>query len=328
MSGSVYAHDLRATECTTCGEPVVVPRGTEQETCDRCETVVTLTPRAPETPPPAPPDEATRIGGLFEQLERFDPKGPLVSWATPDLQRWELMLVQPERRDAGIAGLRREWTAALTEMRGSPSAEAGTRLFRTGHVLGRAYAQIDEHARSRAVLEVTLDLLPDRPQRDITRCRLARHALRAGDPEAHGAWLAECDPFPTALEVDGELRSTHALAAYRRSEWAEVVAVLGRSHREVPLAFTIAPLGLCLRAHGLAGLGEHDAAKLEIRHLSSSVPLGYVRAKQTFATHPGPSSDYAIAVARKASPAPTPTRGQPAARPSQPSRQRRWWWPF
>ena len=328
MSGSVYAHDLRATECTTCSDPVVVPRGTAREACDRCGEEVVLTERPAEQPPPPPPDEPARIAELFEQLDRFDPKGPLVNWVTPDLQRWELMLVQPERRDAGIAELRREWTEALAQMQADPSAEAGTRLFRIGNVLGRAYAQIDEHARSRAVLEMTLDRLPRREQRDITRCRLARHALRAGDEEAHRAWLAECDPRPTALEADGELRSTRALAAYRHEDWRGVLEALGRSHRDVPLAFTIAPLGLVLRAHALAGLGEHESAKLEIRHLSSSVPMGYVRAKQTLATHPGPASDYAIAVARKASPAPTPTRGQPTARPKLPAKQRRWWWPF
>ncbi len=175
---------------------------------------------------------------------------------------------------------------------------------------------------------MALDLLPDRAQRDITRCRLARHALRAGDEEAHRAWLAECDPSPSALEADGELRTTRALAAYRHEDWEGVLDALGRSHREVPLPFTIAPLGACLRAHALAGTGDDEAAKLEIRHLASSVPLGYVRAKQTFATHPGPSSDYAIAVARKAAPAPTPSGGQPAAQPVLPPRQRRWWWPF
>lgn len=324
----MYGWELKATECPTCGGPVILPIGPVQVQCDDCGGPVELGERKREPSSPAEVDEGVRIARLFAQVESFDPKGPLVAWLPTELQRYELMIAQPATRDAGIAGLRREWSDARRAMEDEGDGEAATRLFRIGQGLGRTYAlEIDDHARSRAILETALDLLPDRAQRDMVRCRLARHALRAGDEDAHAAWLSDCHPAPTALEVDGELRSTRALAAYRHQDWNGVLEALGPSHRAVPLAFPIAPLGLCLRAHALAGLGDHDAARAEIRHLSASVPMGYVRAKQTWARHPGPSSEYAIAVARKASPTPTP-RSQPAARPSAPPRQRRWWWPF
>lgn len=320
MPRSIYAWELEATECPTCTAPVIAELGTGISRCEQCGAEARIPPRPRESESRPPADERARIASLFEQLERFDPKGPLVPWLPPELQRFEIMVSQPEQRGAGLAGLRAAWEEARA--RGDGGA-----LFRIGQGLGRVYAEVDEHHRARAVLERTLGLVAERAQRDILRCRLARHALRAGDEDAHDAWLAECDPLPTRLEVDGELRSTRALLAYKREDWRGVLEALGRSHREVPLAFPIAPLGLCLRAHALAGLSEHDAAKAEIRHLSSSVPMGYVRAKQTFARHPGPSSEYAIAVARRAAPAPTP-RSQPVAQPAVASGARRWWWPF
>ncbi len=323
MPRSVYGWDSTATECPTCGAAVIAELGVEEAACEDCATRVTLPARRRDPVGPAP-DEAARTAGLFEQLERFDPKGPLVAWLPHELQRFELMIAQPEQRAAGLAGLRRAWQDARRRLeRREPGADAA--VFRVGLGLGRLYAECDEHPRSRAVLEIALGVLPERPQRDMVRCRLARHALRADDDEAHAAWLSECDPYPIALEVDGELRSTRALAAYRREDWPVVLEALGRSHREVPLALPIAPLGLCLRAHALAGLDDHDAARHEIRHLSSTVPMGYVRAKQTFARHPGPASEYAIAVARAASPTPTP-RTQPAAQPTLAKPSRRWWW--
>ena len=327
MARSIYAWELEATECPTCSAPVVAPLGTGRASCEQCGAEVFLPERPREAAPDAALSEEERIGSLFAQLERFDPKGPFVPWFPPELQRYEMMIAQPERRDAALAGLRRAWEEARAAMTDSPNVDASARAFRIGQGLGRIYAEVDEHACARAVLESTLHLAVAREQRDLIRCRLARHALRAGDEAAHAAWVGDCDPRPVALEVDGELRSTQALAAYKRRDWRAVIAAMGRSHREVPLAFPIAPLGLCLRAHGLAGLGEHAAAEDEIRHLSASVPMGYVRAKQTWARHPGPSSEYAIAVARKASPTPTP-RSQPVVGPSPPGGNKRWWWPF
>ena len=319
MPRSIYAWELEATDCSVCSAPVIAELGIGVAKCERCggEARIPSRPREPSVPPSV--DEASRVAALFAQLEEFDPKGPLVPWIPADLQRFETMTAQPEHRSAGLAGLRAAWE----EARASGDV---SRFFRIGQALGRIYAEVDEHHRSRAVLESTLVYVDTREQRDMIRCRLARHALRAGDEDAHVAWLEECDPHPTRLEVDGEIRSTRALRAYKREDFSAVLDALGRSHTEVPLAFPIAPLGLTLRAHALAAVVDDEAAKNEIRYLVSHVPMGYLRAKQTFARHPGPASAYALAVARQASPSPTP-KNQPPARPPAPP-PRRWWWPF
>lgn len=316
MLQSAYSYDHRSVECLHCGAVVIGLPGSQGD-CDQCGSTAEIVVRARDGEPPA---QGVEQPDLWEQVARFDPKGPLVAWLPPALSRAELIASDPRNRDAGISALRRELEEARQAAEASASVDAGDRLFRISVALARAYEAADEHLSCRAVLEASLDRLGRREQRDIVRCSLARKALRAGDVTSYHAWLADCDPSPSTIEVDGELRCARALLPFRDGSWQPVLDALGRSHKEVPLAFTIAPLGHCLRAHALAGLGDHDAARAEIRHLAARVPLGYVRVKHTWARYEGPSSPYAVQVARSASPAPTPPSGQPAVRVPEPKR--------
>jgi hypothetical protein len=232
--------------------PIPCPSEGGAVRCPACDAVSSVGPQPQETTPfpSATLSESKRLAQLWAEFDAgrdsdFDLLRP-----PPGLGLFARMNVAPQ--DA-IPWLREEWTATCSRIAVASTPALERRAFWIACALGGSYSRGSVHERRRALQETALELLSEQaPQkkdstdaaacgtrrryRDILRAGLSRAALFAGDVEAAEAWLVEVDPRPDVLGPDSEYRFSAATIACERGHYDDVLALVGRTMLELPIA--------------------------------------------------------------------------------------------
>jgi hypothetical protein len=198
---------------------------------------------------------------LHKLAESYEASASIWEWPA-DLSNERKLMDDPATRSVALETLRRAWRAAVREPDSAGPAEERRRVA-IAMVLGSETLD-DDKTRTRAMWETCIEVTSARPLRDILRYRLARLALRGGQPGDARAWIEQCDPRPIDLESETERRLSVAHLALVDDRPGEVHELLGASDADVPIApdFTMAQL---LRAHAHAEAGDRARASDTIR---------------------------------------------------------------
>jgi hypothetical protein len=254
MSGGATTFDVRVRtlECPRCGAPVSAAMLGGRAQCAYCSAVFEVATRASDARAHAAPsaaDEVARLSRLKAQLEHPVTGHPY------DL----------ERAAASAAGvsLRDAWLRSKTAPVATP--DEGRLLCWIALRLAEAERAAGRPLQARAALETALDRLTDEGHRHLVRCQLAVEAVREGDLDSAEGWLAECDPAPEILELDGPYREALARVRLARGDVAGVLAVLGERDEDVPFHPSLSTARVLLRLQALE-LSRRDAdADRELR---------------------------------------------------------------
>lgn len=261
MTTTSFDIAVRTLECSRCGGPIAAPLAGARTTCRYCsaENVIAGRTRRGLTAvgQPSLGDEVARRSRLQAQVDHplpgnpYDMRAPPPGWGpadATDLQR-----------------LRQAWKTAKPSAAGARlPAEQRNLLWLALH-LADAEVRARNGLASRAVLETALDLLPDAGHRQMILCRMVVEAVREGDLGAAEAWLAECDPAPEVLDVDGAHREAKAWVARGKRDPHGMLLVLGSTAAEVPTAQGSKLELAALRADALESLGRVPDAYAELR---------------------------------------------------------------
>ena len=244
--GSTVTFDARVLACDSCGAPLVLRAAQGQEACRYCgETSVAASVRQ-GVPRCAALPEAQRIGGLRQQAGRriqlpeavaeLLPGGQLVPWQVPaalDL-----------------------WNASRRSLTAAARTEAEDVLASLSLPLADHFADAGEPLRARALLESAAEALSLPRHRQAMFAGLARHAAREGDSAAAASWLSMCDPAPHDIESDTAFRFALASLATANNDPARVLATLGATGQDVPIAPEHEGACAVLRSNALEKSGQ------------------------------------------------------------------------
>lgn len=249
---------IRALECQQCAAPISAPRAGGQAACGYCGTVNLVATRGVDAPaqPASMADEVVRLSQLKSQLEH-----PVTGHAY-DLTR------PPAGLGAHIAveALEAVWREARSaENRASPAGQH--KLCWVAMTLADRKLRAGEALASRVVLETSLDVLEDAGHRHLIRCRLATEAVSQGELDDAAGWLAECDPSTEVLELDSTFREAVAGVHVARRRWADALAVVGRTTRDIPIHPDHHTEVARMRVHCLESLGAAGEAAQCLREL-------------------------------------------------------------
>jgi hypothetical protein len=260
MNGA-YSTDVRILTCPQCGAPVHAASAGGQVACNFCRAPLNVAPRNDATvgrmAGPAP-TEAERWQGLWAQAQSFGEQ-PLPPEMHALLRAGPLT---PERIPPALA----LWRSYC--QRGSAGDAAGAQyaVLLTGAVAGYFF-RTQDRVRQRALLESTLDALPNPSHKQVLRCQLAGAAANTGDLQAAQTWFGACDPNSADLLADTAYRCCYANLATWRDDFRAVLAALGPAPGSVPIASTYAALSDVYRANAVERLGDLNTA---VGHLIAS----------------------------------------------------------
>ena len=255
MTTTIFDARTRTVECSRCGAPIAAARQGGEVACRYCATLNVVATRAfdaREGRALSLADEVARLTRLQAQLEHplqghaYDLRRAPAGFAEGDVAR-------PDARDR----LRRAWLEAKAATAGP--GEPQRRLLWIALALAGAHRKAGDALQARAVLETVIGLLEDAGHRHLARCRLADEALAEGDVAAAEGWLAECDPAPEVIELDGPYRAALARARSAKGEFEGALSVVGRREGDVPLEPSLRLPMAAVRIHSLEALGQLDA---------------------------------------------------------------------
>jgi hypothetical protein len=99
----------------------------------------------------------------------------------------------------------------------------------------------------------------------VLLCMMARQAARAGEMEAAEEWLADCDPRSADIYMDTSWRYARGFIDTIRRDYQKVLAVLGSTFDDVPIADAFDYSCAVLRANAHEKLGDAATAAQELR---------------------------------------------------------------
>ena len=261
-----FSHEIRVLACDGCAAPLGVPISGGRIECDFCHTTIEVIARR-EVPlgSGGEVDDEARIAKLRSQ------DGPAVGLGrklAPLMRRGGLI-------EATLAKAEEMWVehrAALAAL-----SDDDRRDDKSARVLERDFFRLTELVTdyhnlngrwlvARGLLESALAELRRPRYLQSIYAWLARNAEATGDSASGDAWLSLCDPCPEDLEMDSAVRFTWASIAMRRKDLVGILAALGRTRSEVPLASKFDSLADIYRAHALEGL---EGVEVAVEHLCS-----------------------------------------------------------
>ncbi len=251
MNAASFDVHIRSIECPRCGAPVEAEIRGGRAQCGYCDAAFEIATRAPDARARVARslgDEVARLSRLKAQLDN-----PVEGHAY-DLARAGAASVGTSLRDV--------WSQAKATAPTTP--EAGRLLCWVALELAKAERQAGSPKRARAALETALDRLVDAGHQHLVRCQLAIEAAREGDLESAEGWLAECDPAPEILELDGPYREAVARVRLARGDLAGVLAVIGAREDDVPFHPAIGTGRIPVRLEALERLRRDDDADREL----------------------------------------------------------------
>jgi hypothetical protein len=253
MDGA-YSTDVRILTCPQCGAPVHAASAGGRVACTYCRAPLEVAARNDATvgrlAGPAP-TEAERWQGLWAQAQSFRQQ-PLPPEMSELLRAGPLT---PERIPAALA----LWRSYCQRGSAGDAASAQYAVLLTGAVAGYFF-KTQDRVRQRALLESTLDALPNPSHKQVLRCQLAGAAANAGDLPAAQTWFGACDPHSADLLADTAYRCCYANLATWRGDSPAVLAALGPAPGSVPIATTYSVLSDVLRANAIERLGDVNTA--------------------------------------------------------------------
>lgn len=266
MATTLFDIRVRLLECAGCGAPLeaAVAGGTAR--CGYCGATNRIAKRSRDTvqkPPPSMAEEVARRSRLAAQLAT-PVTGHVYDMARPPMG-YEALVGAPE-------GLRQAYLS-MKAAGAPPTASDQHRLAWTVLRLADAYGAGGQRRELRAILETTLDMLPDAGHRHLLRCRLATEALRDGDPTAAEGWLGECDARQEVLQLDSAFRAAQARLHAARGELPAVLELLGVARADVPIHPENRSEVSALRLHALDGIGEVQRADALLAQMDARARL-------------------------------------------------------
>ena len=256
MARTLYTTEIRMLLCPNCGAPLEAPLAGGRLRCSHCGQSSELAGRRQETVSRSTLSEAER----FDKLRAQDGK-PMMP--PPNLRHFmQGGGLAPQLAADALA----DWQRARAEVAAGASFGSQERLYFLTLLLYGHYSKTDE-ARTRAMLETVLDLLPASRHRQVTRGMLARLAAKGGDLTAAEAWLAPMNPASDDIYEDSAYRLTMAYVATAKGDYQRVLAVLGHREGDVPIADGQDEVCALLRANAHERLGRIDDALALVRQV-------------------------------------------------------------
>jgi LSD1 subclass zinc finger protein len=241
-------HD-RVVVCTSCGAPLQAPPDATSVRCTHCGAESVLVVRV---------DDPVASGWSKSELERL---AMLQAQSTaPSFEPAVAPLVTGTRllESAYLPAFALWQQTRAAQQAGHAGAERP--LVELGLLLAHHAAEQNDVARERAVLETTLGLTRTPSSRQELSATLAAGAARAGDIPSAEAWLGLCDPRATELRADSAYRHARALVDTAAGRFPRVLAVLGGSDVDVPIARAYVAECALLRANAWERLGRLGTA--------------------------------------------------------------------
>jgi hypothetical protein len=195
-----------------------------------------------------------RIQRLRDQLQK-DPA------AASGLQ---LVRVDDIPRKAGSKRAKKAWQALRRELAAGDSVVSEERFYAMTLKRVDSLSQQGSEREVRSLIETALEYIRDPCHQQVLHARMSTLAVLAGDTAAAEAWLARCNPFADDLEMDSAYRIARALVATALEHWAEVIKVLGRRPRDVPIARACDDVCSILRANALDRQGSIKRAARDL----------------------------------------------------------------
>lgn len=150
--------------------------------------------------------------------------------------------------------------ATRKEVKTTNSPEASERLYFLSVMVAGTLAQKGDFTRVRALLETALDVVVLQRHQNCLRAMLARNAVREGDVASAEQWLSGCDPRSDDLPSDSDYRVSRGLIDTARGDLQAVLATLGRSSSDVPIADSLDEAAAVIRANALEKQGDVQGA--------------------------------------------------------------------
>ena len=252
----LFSFQLRVLSCANCGAPVQIEAAGGTLICDFCNAPNDIIPRDDTQDAVRAPaaSKAERLAKLRMHQAQYTPVPPSLAH-----------LANGDVSDARVLEQREEaWREARREcMQNESERGAHERLFYLTLLICPMLRHQDQLMKLRCLIETTLEHLKDNHYRQVLYGMLAQEAARDGEVEAADQWLLLTTPHSENLLADTAYRVACALIATYRANYDRVLAVLGRSDDDVPIAPEQRWICLLLRANALGNVGQVvDAERL------------------------------------------------------------------
>jgi uncharacterized Zn finger protein (UPF0148 family) len=251
-----YSHQVRILLCVECGAPLDAGVDGGAVRCEYCSCTNQVARRNEDADiaeaqqaRDAALDESERVERLRQQDRQ---PTSLPESLAPFLRGSEL-----DPRQATAAA--QDWTVTRKMLEQTGEFAASERLFH----LTLLVAPTQEPERRRAMVENAVELLPDRRHRQILRAELTRLAVRASDLESAEQWLRPCNSRSSDLRMDTAYRIAAAYLATRRGDYLRVLALLGRSPGDIPIADGYDDEASALRANATEAMAGGDSSGVQ-----------------------------------------------------------------
>jgi hypothetical protein len=251
-----YDPNVRVRPCDACGAGLIAGDDAGTVRCDACGHEQDFPAARPLAIPASPAgDETARLAHLASQHEH--------QWLTPSsVERFAGNVLDDEIPEA-----RALWVELRRRLEAEPgNAERALELMVVTFALHAALPSgtRSEHLARRALAEASAEAQTDPLLRQKTMYNLVIGALRSGAVAHARGWLARMDPRSRGLDADSVHRLCAALLATNASDHAEVLALLGRSERDVTIHASSRTFVAMLRANALEKLGSVEDAVGEL----------------------------------------------------------------
>lgn len=251
---TAFSHALRVHLCSSCGGAVHASTRGGEVTCRACSTKLQLAPR----------DDRPLLGP-----ERAD----MNAWRAELEEQRPLRDEPPVDVVAAVAGgglsdaALQMWQRLRAQVSGQRDEGAERRLFHLTVLMAQRMEARDEELRLRALIETTLDTLPEAKHQQVLLTELALAAMRAGDMPTAEDWLSRCTRWPDDLRADSAYRAAAAEHAIRSGRSREALTLLFSQAQDWPFHRAYAMRIALLRTNALERLGSLDKAVAELSAL-------------------------------------------------------------
>ncbi len=259
MRNTMFATQVRMLLCEHCGAPLETTIEGGAVPCSYCKATNAVRPRLDRFT-----DTSASTLSEPERLARLRAQEGQPFVIHPAIARLTRGGVLEEHRLGEAFDV---FQATRQELKQTASADASERLYALVVVVTNALAGTKDNKRIRSVVETALDDVVLERHKTTLRSMLARASVREGDLDSAEQWLAGSNPRSDDLTSDSDYRVARAAIDTARRNADAVLATLGRTASEIPIAGHIDLLAGLLRANALEMSGDVDGATRMLEEL-------------------------------------------------------------
>lgn len=267
MAKTMFTTQIRVLFCENCGGPLETAVHGGAVACAYCKATNAVRPRLDRF-------QAVRAHELpeAERLGRLRMQDGVALAPPPSIAALVAGNTIPDHKLTEAFDL---YQATRREVKATHSPDASTRLYFLSLLVGQTLSHKGDFGRVRAVFETALDVVVLQRHQNCLRAMLARNAVREGDLASAEQWLSGCDPRSDDLPSDSDYRVSRALIDTARGAYPTVLATLGRTHEEVPIADALDGSAAVLRANAFERQGDlHTAVALLSARMGATNAFG------------------------------------------------------